>query len=102
MNLKLNKYQVYALLIPIVPFVGIGISALTDGYRFSIKYHWIYSTGKMFCCCFWLISFMWAIINGIYVINNLKLKVKYKLMWLIINYAAFIWILIMTTILILE
>jgi hypothetical protein len=102
MNLKLNKYQKYALLIPIVPFIGIGISLLTDRYRFFLEYHWIYSTGKMFCFALWLLGFMWAIVNSVYIINNLKLKIKYRVMWLIINFATVIWFLIMIVILLLE
>jgi len=102
MNLKFNKYQIYALLIPVIPFIGTGISMLTDRYRISLEYHWIYSIGKMVCGALWLLGFMWAIVNSVYIINNLKFKIKYRVMWLIINFGTVIWFLIMTAILLLE
>lgn len=92
---KLNKYQKYAVLIPLVPFIGSGISTLTDRFRISLEYHWIYSSGKMICFALWFIGFIWAIMNCIYLISDLKIKIGYKIMWLILNFATVIFFLIM-------
>lgn len=95
---KLHKYQKLALLIPLIPNIGVGISILTDPFRISMSFRWLFLTGKITCLALWLVGITWAIINGIAIVRELKLKWVYKILWLIINSITVLWLIIGLTI----
>ena len=97
-----TKYKIFALIVPLVPLIGTEISSLTYKFRFSLEYHWVYSAGVDICFTLWLAGSVWAIINGIYISRQTTLNAIEKTIWIVINYATIIYLIVMITIVMLR
>ena len=82
---KLNKYQIFALAICVIPIFGVIIAQLTKVYRFNQELRYIYLTGVLIVYLSWITSFIWGLVNSINIVRNGNYKKTFKFLWTTIS-----------------
>lgn len=89
--MKLNKFQKYTLTILLLPIIGLIVAQMTKDYRYSNQ-SYIYLFGVLICYLSWGTSFLWGLINSIFIIQNNNQNLRNRLIWITLSLLPIIYI----------
>ncbi len=99
---KFNRFQYSAFIICCLPIIGSIVAYFTKDYRYS-EHRNIFLIGVILTYLFWGTSFMWGLVNSIFIWTFENQKILNKILWIIISLLPIIYIgTMLTTALIID
>lgn len=79
-----KRFKISALIICCLPIIALIVAHFTKDYRYS-PHRNIYLIGVLLIYLFWGTSFMWGLVNSIFIWTFENQKILNKILWIIIS-----------------
>jgi hypothetical protein len=94
----LSLSQKFAMVIPVIFILSVTVKSYVERFRASVELRHIYEYGSMISLDISLLSVALSFANSIFILVNLKMKINYKIFWLLLSASPFLYFTIMMTI----
>ena len=79
-----KRFKISALIICCLPLIGSLVAHFTKDYRYS-EHRNVYLIGVILMYLFWGTSFMWGLVNSIFIWTSESMKFINKLFWIFVS-----------------